>query len=209
MSTTLHGNSRCPRGRTASIPPQLLADARKVPGQGIAETLRTFFFPSVNLAPQVRVFFLDLMNYSWRRGKAEKGGRRVVTETVVSSRQHGIGLTASSRATWQTAYVRTSVLIDGFCALIAGALAVQVRFASPYYRPTAYLAITLTMPLVWLAAVALSGGYDARFIGVGSDLSVEDSVRLDVRYVENWPLLLDLQILWKTGRAVSSGSGAY
>jgi lipopolysaccharide/colanic/teichoic acid biosynthesis glycosyltransferase len=42
-----------------------------------------------------------------------------------------------------------------------------------------------------------------------SDLSVEDSVRLDVRYVENWSLLLDLQILWKTGRAVSSGSGAY
>jgi exopolysaccharide biosynthesis polyprenyl glycosylphosphotransferase len=61
------------------------------------------------------------------------------------------------------------VLVDGLCALIAGALAVQLRFASPYYRPTAYLGITLTFPLLWLAAVRLSGGYDARFIGVGSD----------------------------------------
>jgi lipopolysaccharide/colanic/teichoic acid biosynthesis glycosyltransferase len=42
-----------------------------------------------------------------------------------------------------------------------------------------------------------------------SDLSVEDSVRLDVRYVENWSLLLDLQILWKTGWAVTGGTGAY
>ena len=42
-----------------------------------------------------------------------------------------------------------------------------------------------------------------------SDLSVEDSMRLDVHYVENWSLFLDLQILWKTGRAVLNGSGAY
>jgi hypothetical protein len=41
------------------------------------------------------------------------------------------------------------------------------------------------------------------------DLPIEDSVRLDVRYVENWSLLLDLQIMWKTGRAVVSASGAY
>ena len=31
-----------------------------------------------------------------------------------------------------------------------------------------------------------------------SDLSWEESVRLDLRYVENWSLVLDLQILWKT-----------
>ncbi len=42
-----------------------------------------------------------------------------------------------------------------------------------------------------------------------SDLSIEDSVRLDVRYVENWSLLLDLQIIWKTGWAVIGGAGAY
>jgi exopolysaccharide biosynthesis polyprenyl glycosylphosphotransferase len=42
-----------------------------------------------------------------------------------------------------------------------------------------------------------------------SDLSWEESVRLDLRYVENWSLAMDLLILWKTGRAVLSRSGAY
>ena len=38
-----------------------------------------------------------------------------------------------------------------------------------------------------------------------SDLSWEESVRLDLRYVENWSLVLDLQILWKTLSAVCAG----
>jgi exopolysaccharide biosynthesis polyprenyl glycosylphosphotransferase len=42
-----------------------------------------------------------------------------------------------------------------------------------------------------------------------SDLSWEDSVKLDLRYVENWSLTEDLLILWKTARAVTAGSGAY
>ena len=42
-----------------------------------------------------------------------------------------------------------------------------------------------------------------------SDLSWEESVRLDLRYVENWSLASDLLILWKTARAVLAGSGAY
>jgi exopolysaccharide biosynthesis polyprenyl glycosylphosphotransferase len=42
-----------------------------------------------------------------------------------------------------------------------------------------------------------------------SDLSWEESVRLDLRYVENWSFALDLQILWKTIAAMLRGSGAY
>lgn len=42
-----------------------------------------------------------------------------------------------------------------------------------------------------------------------SDLSWEESVRLDLRYVEDWSLALDAVILWKTVRAVLSGEGAY
>ena len=42
-----------------------------------------------------------------------------------------------------------------------------------------------------------------------SDLSWEEAVRLDLRYVENWSFMLDLQILWKTGSAVARGKGAY
>jgi lipopolysaccharide/colanic/teichoic acid biosynthesis glycosyltransferase len=42
-----------------------------------------------------------------------------------------------------------------------------------------------------------------------SDLSWDEAVRLDLRYVENWSFALDLQILWKTGSAVIRGDGAY
>ncbi|MGY1844780.1 sugar transferase [Modestobacter sp. SYSU DS0875] len=42
-----------------------------------------------------------------------------------------------------------------------------------------------------------------------SDLSWDDSVRIDVRYVENWSLAFDFMILWKTVGAVFRGSGAY
>lgn len=40
-------------------------------------------------------------------------------------------------------------------------------------------------------------------------LSWEESVRLDLRYVENWSLSLDMLILWKTAGAVVGKSGAY
>ncbi|HET7304449.1 MAG TPA: sugar transferase [Segeticoccus sp.] len=42
-----------------------------------------------------------------------------------------------------------------------------------------------------------------------SDLDWEHSLRLDLWYVDNWSPMLDLQILWRTGRAVAKGSGAY
>ncbi|MBO0819310.1 MAG: sugar transferase, partial [Nocardiopsaceae bacterium] len=42
-----------------------------------------------------------------------------------------------------------------------------------------------------------------------SDLSWEESVRLDLRYVENWSFALDVQILWKTISVIIRGSGAY
>jgi lipopolysaccharide/colanic/teichoic acid biosynthesis glycosyltransferase len=42
-----------------------------------------------------------------------------------------------------------------------------------------------------------------------SDLPWDEAVRLDLRYVENWSLAMDLLILWRTGRAVLGHSGAY
>ncbi len=42
-----------------------------------------------------------------------------------------------------------------------------------------------------------------------SDLTWDESVRLDLRYVENWSLTLDLMILWKTAFAVARSAGAY
>lgn len=42
-----------------------------------------------------------------------------------------------------------------------------------------------------------------------ADLPWDESIRLDLRYVDNWSLAMDLQVLWRTVRAVASGSGAY
>ncbi|MBP2356875.1 exopolysaccharide biosynthesis polyprenyl glycosylphosphotransferase [Kribbella aluminosa] len=42
-----------------------------------------------------------------------------------------------------------------------------------------------------------------------SDLTWEESVRLDLRYADNWSIALDLLILWKTARAVLGSDGAY
>lgn len=42
-----------------------------------------------------------------------------------------------------------------------------------------------------------------------SDLSFEESMQADLRYIENWSLALDLSILWKTVAVVLRGSGAY
>jgi exopolysaccharide biosynthesis polyprenyl glycosylphosphotransferase len=46
-------------------------------------------------------------------------------------------------------------------------------------------------------------------VGGRSDLSWEESVRLDVYYVENWTLFGDFLILARTARAVFGGHGAY
>ncbi|MBP6684302.1 MAG: sugar transferase [Leucobacter sp.] len=42
-----------------------------------------------------------------------------------------------------------------------------------------------------------------------SDLDWDESVRLDLYYVENWSMMGDLLILWRTVRAVVRGDGAY
>jgi exopolysaccharide biosynthesis polyprenyl glycosylphosphotransferase len=61
------------------------------------------------------------------------------------------------------------MFVDMLCMLIAASLAVNLRFLSPDYRPVEYLAITFSLPLLWWVAMRLCGGYDTRFIGVGSD----------------------------------------
>ena len=42
-----------------------------------------------------------------------------------------------------------------------------------------------------------------------ANLAWEESVRLDLWYVEHWSLALDLQIVWKTARVVLRRTGAY
>ena len=42
-----------------------------------------------------------------------------------------------------------------------------------------------------------------------SDLTWDESVRYDLYYVENWSVITDLMILWRTGHACFHGAGAY
>ncbi|MDW4573616.1 sugar transferase [Microbacterium sp. M3] len=42
-----------------------------------------------------------------------------------------------------------------------------------------------------------------------SDLSWDDSVRLDLRYVENWSIATDLMIMWRTAKVMIRPRGAY
>src|SRR5260221_372320 len=42
-----------------------------------------------------------------------------------------------------------------------------------------------------------------------SRVRFDDMVRLDLQYARGWSLWLDVQILWKTPRAVMFGNGAY
>jgi exopolysaccharide biosynthesis polyprenyl glycosylphosphotransferase len=71
-------------------------------------------------------------------------------------------------ASWESRYQRRAALFDASCGLAGGLLAFFLRFdaavGSGYY-----LVLSLFLPAVWLAAVALAGGYDTRFIGVGTD----------------------------------------
>lgn len=75
---------------------------------------------------------------------------------------------ADSR-TWPITYLRRAAMVDCACALGAGLLAAQIRFGGPGHLAIAYLVLTGGMPVMWWTSMLLSGGYDARFIGTGSD----------------------------------------
>src|SRR5712692_11673028 len=95
----------------------------------------------------------------------------VVGNTVnADCRSDANGRTAAvgTRA-WTTAYLRQAALVDSACALAAGVLAAQVRFGGERALPVAYLGFTCALPVLWWASVLLAGGYDSRFIGLGSD----------------------------------------
>ncbi len=76
---------------------------------------------------------------------------------------------ARDSASWTRAYLWRAAIGDFACAVIAGIVAVQARFVSQGSQPVKYLAFTGALPLLWAGAVALAGGYDSRFVGVGSD----------------------------------------
>ncbi|HEX3489341.1 MAG TPA: sugar transferase [Streptosporangiaceae bacterium] len=70
---------------------------------------------------------------------------------------------------WTNGYLRQAVGADFICGLTAGLLAFEVRFQNEPAGSGPYLLLSIALPLLWVMAVALAGGYDSRFIGVGTD----------------------------------------
>jgi exopolysaccharide biosynthesis polyprenyl glycosylphosphotransferase len=78
-------------------------------------------------------------------------------------------IAARGAAAWTGSYLRQVVIADGCCGLAAGLLAFEVRFGGDASGAAGYFWLGLALPVLWLAALALAGAYDNRFIGVGTD----------------------------------------
>jgi exopolysaccharide biosynthesis polyprenyl glycosylphosphotransferase len=68
---------------------------------------------------------------------------------------------------WVGKYLRLVALGDFCCAAAAALAAVLLRFGGDAGHP--YIALSLALPVLWLAALWLAGAYDVRFVGTGSD----------------------------------------
>ena len=68
---------------------------------------------------------------------------------------------------WRRSYRHRAVTVDLCCAVLAVTVALSVRFGADFTRN--YLLFSLAFPLIWGLTLSLSGGYDVRFIGTGSD----------------------------------------
>jgi exopolysaccharide biosynthesis polyprenyl glycosylphosphotransferase len=70
-------------------------------------------------------------------------------------------------AAWARDYLRKAALADFGCAIVGVFAAAQLRFGNEITGM--YIALSLALPVLWLIALWLAGGYDVRFIGTGSD----------------------------------------
>lgn len=77
--------------------------------------------------------------------------------------------THPSAAVWTGRYLHHAMAADAGAALLAGLIALSSRFHGHLHVPVAYQACTACLPVIWLACVALGGGYEPRLVGTGAD----------------------------------------
>lgn len=87
-------------------------------------------------------------------------GYTAITDSNVKSR-------TVNAVSWTKIYLRRAAIIDSGCAIIAVCAALAVRFGS--HIALSYALFSVAFPVLWAIAMTLSGGYDDRFIGTGSD----------------------------------------
>jgi hypothetical protein len=75
--------------------------------------------------------------------------------------------TAGRLSKWSKHYLLNAAFCDFGCSVLGVLAASQIRFGSDVNRT--YLVLSLAMPALWIGTLWLAGGYDARFIGTGSD----------------------------------------
>ena len=68
---------------------------------------------------------------------------------------------------WMRTYIRRLTIVDLSAGVVAAGAAVGVRFGS--HPRNEYVALSLALPLIWILAVGVFGGYERRFLGAGSD----------------------------------------
>ena len=74
-----------------------------------------------------------------------------------------------SASGWVGRYLRNAMTLDGTVALAAGLIALRGRYDSHGHVPAAYIALTASLPVIWVGTLALAGAYEPRFIGAGAD----------------------------------------
>jgi exopolysaccharide biosynthesis polyprenyl glycosylphosphotransferase len=97
---------------------------------------------------------------------AARGGWERMSDFAITRERYGRqGVRASS--SWAKEYLRKAAVVDLGCAVLGVFAAVQLRFGNDV--TVTYVALSLTLPVFWIAALWLAGGYDVRFVGTGSD----------------------------------------
>src|SRR6266536_1812879 len=100
--------------------------------------------------------------WGWGVSRSAIAGGRGLRHATADS------LRARAASVWESRYLTAAALLDAACALLAGAAAYDIKYHARINPPDMYLALTFFLPLLWCAAVALSGGYDSRIVGSGA-----------------------------------------
>src|ERR1700739_3057333 len=97
---------------------------------------------------------------------AARGGWERMSGFAITRESYGRqGIRRSSG--WAKDYLRKAAVVDLGCAVLGVFAPVQIRVGNDVTRT--YVALSLALPVLWVAALWLSGAYDVRFVGVGSD----------------------------------------
>jgi exopolysaccharide biosynthesis polyprenyl glycosylphosphotransferase len=102
----------------------------------------------------------------WLRSAVAQGAH-VRVSRYAAARDRPDREAAGRIASWAREYLHKAAVVDLASAGAGVLAAAQLRFGNDVTHT--YLALSLALPMLWLVAVWLAGGYDVRFIGVGSD----------------------------------------